>query len=60
VKYQHRERALKAAAAALAEVDVDEFAIQVDSDLEADLFQPQGVSNSEAEYTKWMKQQLIA
>ena len=60
VKYQHRERALKAVAVALAEVDVDEFVIQVDLDSEADLFQPQGVSNSEAEYTKWMKQQPIA
>src|SRR5277367_3666935 len=29
VKYQHRERAFKAAAAALVEADVDEFAIQV-------------------------------
>ena len=59
VKYQHRERALKAAAVAV-EGDIDEVAIQLDSDSEADLFQPQGVLNSEAEYTKWMKQQPIA
>jgi hypothetical protein len=61
-KYQHRERALKAAAVAarIDEADIDEVAIQLDSDLEADLFQPQGVVNSEAEYTKWMKQQPIA
>jgi hypothetical protein len=39
-KYQHRERALKAAAAVLIEVDADEFAIQVDLDSEADFFQP--------------------
>jgi hypothetical protein len=62
VRYQHWERALKAAAvAAIAvEVDINEVAIQLDSDLEADLFQPQRALNSEAEYTKWMKQQLIA
>jgi hypothetical protein len=61
-KYQHQERALKAAAVAarIDEADLDEVAIQLDSDIEADLFQPQGVVNSEAEYTKWMKQQLIA
>ena len=59
MKYQHRERALKAAAAVV-EGDIDEAAIQLDSDLEADLFQLQGVLNSEAEYTKWIKQQLIA
>ena len=61
-KYQRRERALKAAAVAarIDEVDIDEVAIQLDSDSEADLFQPQGVVNSEAEYTKWMKQQPIA
>jgi hypothetical protein len=61
VKYQHRERALKAAAvAAIAvEVDIDEVAIQLDSDSEADLFQLQGVLNTKAEYTKWMKQQPI-
>jgi hypothetical protein len=51
VKYQHRERALKAAAVAVEE-DTDKVAIQLDSDSEADLFQPQGVLNSEAEYTK--------
>ena len=62
MKYQHRERALKAAAVAarIDEVDIDEVAIQLDSDSEADLFQPQGVVNSEAECTKWMKQQPIA
>jgi hypothetical protein len=61
-KYQRRERALKAAAVAarIDEVDIDEVAIQLDSDSEADLFQPQGVVNSEAECTKWMKQQPIA
>jgi exonuclease III len=59
VKYQHRERALKAVAVAV-EGDTDEVAIQLDLDSEADLFQPQGVLNSEAEYTKWMKQQPIA
>ena len=42
------------------EADIDEVAIQLDSDSEADLFQPQGVVNSKAEYTKWMKQQPIA
>jgi hypothetical protein len=41
-------------------VDINEVAIQLDLDLEADLFQPQGALNSEAEYTKWMKQQPIA
>jgi hypothetical protein len=46
-KYQYQERALKAAAVA-ARID------------EADLFQPQRVVNSEAEYTKWMKQQPTA
>ena len=62
VKYQHRERDLKAAAvvARVDEVDIDEVAIQLDLDSEADLFQLQGVANSEAEYTKWMKQQPIA
>jgi hypothetical protein len=52
---------LKAAAVAarVVEVDIDEVAIQLDSDSEADLFQPQGVVNSKAEYTKWMKQQPI-
>ncbi len=60
VKYQHRERALKAAAIAATVVEVDEVAIQLDSDSESDLFKPQGVSDSEAEYTKWMKQQPIA
>ncbi len=59
MKYQHRERALKAVAVAV-EGDTDEVAIQLDLDSEADLFQPQGVLNSEAEYTKWMKQQPIA
>ena len=39
---------------------MDEVAIQLDSDLEADLFQPQVVVNSKAECTKWMKQQLLA
>ena len=58
VKYQYRERALKAAAAAV--VEVDEVAIQLDLDSESDLFKPQGVSDSENEYTKWMKQQPIA
>jgi hypothetical protein len=56
VKYQHRERALKAAAV----VEVDEVAIQLDSDSELDLFKPQRVLDSKTEYTKWMKQQLIA
>jgi hypothetical protein len=32
-------------------------AIYQDSDSEDDLFKPQGVSDIEAEYTKWMKQQ---
>jgi hypothetical protein len=61
-KYQYRERALKAAAIAarIDEADTDEAAIQLNLDLEADLFQPQGVVNSKAEYTKWMKQQPIA
>jgi hypothetical protein len=59
VKYQHQERALKAVVVAV-ERDTDEVAIQLDLDSEADLFQPQGVLNSEAEYTKWMKQQPIA
>jgi hypothetical protein len=54
IKYQHRERALKAAAV-MVEEDRDEVAIQMDSDSELDLFKPQGVSDSEAEYTKWMK-----
>ena len=49
-----------AVAARIDEADTDEVAIQLDSDSEADLFQPQGVVNSEAEYTKWMKQQPIA
>lgn len=41
-KYQYRERALKAAAIAarIDEADIDEVAIQLDSDSEADLFQP--------------------
>ena len=54
IKYQYRERALKAAAVAarIDGADTDEVAIQLDSDSEADLFQPQGVINSEAEYTK--------
>jgi hypothetical protein len=62
VKYQHRERALKAAAVAarVVEVDTDEVAIQLDSDSESDLFKPQGVLDSEAEYTKRMKQPPIA
>ena len=47
-------------AARIDKADTDEVAIQLDSDSEADLFQPQGVVNSEAEYTKCMKQQLIA
>lgn len=61
VKYQHRERALKAAAVAatVVYVDIAEVAIQVGSDSESDLFKPQGVLDSEAEYTKWMKQQAI-
>jgi hypothetical protein len=38
--YQHPERALKAAvvAARIDEVDIDEIVIQLDLDLEADLF----------------------
>jgi hypothetical protein len=62
VRYQHRERALKAAAvAAIAvKVDINEVAIQLDSNSEADLFQLQGALNSKAEYIKWMKQQPIA
>jgi hypothetical protein len=56
VKYQPQERALKAAVVAV-EGDTDEVAIQLDLDLEADLFQPQGDLNSKAEYTK---QQPIA
>jgi hypothetical protein len=61
-KYQRRERALKvvAVAARIDEADIDEVAIQLDLDSEADLFQPQGVVNSKAECTKWMKQQPIA
>ena len=59
VKYQYQERALKAVDARIIEVDINEVAIQLDSDLEADLFQPQGVLNSKAEYTKWIKQQAI-
>jgi hypothetical protein len=55
VKYQQRERALKAAAIAATVVEVDEVAIQLDSDSELDLFKLQGVSDSKAEYTKWMK-----
>jgi hypothetical protein len=51
VKYQYRERALKAAAVA-ATVEVDEVAIQLDSDSESDLFKLQGVSDSETEYAK--------
>jgi hypothetical protein len=53
-KYQYRERALKAAAVAarIDKADTDKVAIQLDSDSEADLFQLQGVINSEAEYTK--------
>jgi hypothetical protein len=52
---------LKAAAveARMVVVDTNEVAIQLDSDSEADRFQPQGVLNSKAEYTKWMKQQPI-
>jgi hypothetical protein len=54
VKYQYRERALKAAAVAarIDKADTDKVAIQLDSDSETDLFQLQGVVNSEAEYTK--------
>ena len=54
MRYQHWEKALKAAAvAAIAvEVDINEVAIQLDLDLEADLFQLQRVVNSKAEYTK--------
>jgi hypothetical protein len=61
IKYQLRERALKEAAVVAATVvEVDEVTIQLDSDSELDLFKPQGVLDSEAEYTKWMKQQPIA
>ena len=59
-KYQHRESTLKVAAVAVRTDEADEVAIQLDLDLEADLFQPQGVVNSKAEYSKWMKQQPIA
>ena len=52
VKYQHRERALKAAAIAATIVEVDEVAIQLDLDSESDLFKPQGILDSETEYTK--------
>jgi hypothetical protein len=34
------------------EVDIDKVTIQLDSDSETDLFQPQRVLNTEAEYTK--------
>ena len=50
---------MKAAAAATV-VEVDEVAIQLDSDSELDLFKLQGVSDFKIEYTKWMKQQPIA
>jgi hypothetical protein len=52
--------AVAAVAAVAVEVDIDEVAIQLDSDSETDLFQPQGVLDTEAEYTKWIKQQPIA
>jgi hypothetical protein len=51
VKYQRRERALKAAVVAV-QGDTNKVAIQLDSDSEADLFQLQEVLNSEVEYTK--------
>ena len=61
-KYQHRERALKAAAVAarIDKADIDKVAIQLNSDSELDLFKLQRVSDSKAEYIKQIKQQPIA
>ena len=55
MKYQHWERALKAVVVVATVVEEDEVAIQLDLDLELDLFKPQGVLDSKAKYTKWMK-----
>ena len=58
MKYQHREKALQAAEVVV-EANIDEVALQIDSDSESDLLKPQGVLELEAEYIKWMKQQPV-
>jgi hypothetical protein len=55
VQYEHRERALEAAALE-AEIPTDSHGIS-ENDSESELFKPRGTADFEAEYTKWMKQQ---
>lgn len=58
VQYEQRELGLQAAAIG-ENTTVVEDAIRIDSDSESDLFKPQGISNFEPEYTRWMKQQPV-
>ena len=57
VQYEHRERALEAAALE-AEIPIDSHGI-LENDLESKLFKPHRTADFEAEYMKWMKQQPV-